>query len=129
MLHSAMQLANFLGDGQRPPALLGEADAVFASDRAAPGKDLLEQFIQGSLATPFGAGLIEIDHDVRLNIAVAGVAETGDRKAVLSLEPRGESEQVFQAAAWDDDVLVQLGEAGVTWGVGEFAPNLPDGFA
>ena len=65
--------------------MLGEADAVFASDRAAPGKDLLEQFIQGNLATPFGAGLIEIDHDVRVNIAVAGVAETSNRKAVFPL--------------------------------------------
>ena len=51
------------------------------------------------------------------------------RSAVLSLEPRGEGEQVLQSAAGDDDVLVQLGEPGVAKGVGELPADLPDGFA
>jgi len=62
-------------------------------------EDLLEQFIQGSLATPFGARLIEIDHDVSVNIAVAGVAETGDRKAVFPLQPGGQHHPVLRKPA------------------------------
>ena len=52
-LHGAMQLAHFFGDGQRPPALLGQADAVFAGDRTAPREDLREQLIQRG----FGCGV------------------------------------------------------------------------
>ncbi len=89
----------------------------------------VKQFVQSSLAPPFGAGLVEIHHDVGVDVAVAGVAEAGDSKAVFPLQPRGESEEVFQAAARDDDILVQLGEAGVAEGIGELAADLPDGFA
>ena len=106
MFHRAMQFAHFFRDGQGPPALFGEADAVFAGDRAAPGQDLVEQLIQSSPTAPFGAGLIEIYHDVGVDVAVAGVTETGNRKTVLSLQPGGESEEVFQAATRNDDIFV-----------------------
>ncbi len=129
MLHGAVQRAHIFGDGQRPPALLGQADAVLAGDRALPGDDLGKQFVQSPLAAPLGARLVEINHDIGVDVAIPRVAETGDAQAVLALEARGEGEQVFQPAARDDDVLVQLGQAGVTQGVGELAPNLPDGFA
>ena len=39
-LHGAMQGAHFLRYSQRPPALLGQANAVLAGDGAAPGDDL-----------------------------------------------------------------------------------------
>ncbi len=78
---------------------------------------------------PVRAGLVVVHHDVGVDVAVAGVAETGDRQAVLLLQPRGEGKQIFQPAAGHDDVLVQLGQAGVAQGVGEFAADFPDGFA
>ena len=40
---------------------------------------------------PFGAGLSVIHHHVGVDVAVAGVAEAGDRQAVLLLQPRGEA--------------------------------------
>ena len=80
-------------------------------------------------AAALGAGLGVIHHDVGVDVAVAGVAEAGDRQAVLPLQPGGEAKQVLQPAARDDDVFVQLGQAGVAQGIGEFAPDLPDGFA
>ena len=64
-----------------------------------------------------------------MDVAIAGVTEAGDAEVVLPLEPRGEGEEVLQAAARDDDILVQLGEAGVTEGIGELAANLPYRFA
>ena len=128
-LDGAVEGADFLRDGQRPPALLGQADAVFAGDRAAPGEDLREELVQRGLAAAFGARLGEVHHEVGVDVAVAGVAETGDGEAVLALEPGGEVEQVLEPAARDDDVLVELGQAGVAQGVGELAADLPDGFA
>ena len=62
-------------------------------------------------------------------VAVASMAETGDGEPVLALEAGGEVEQVLEPAARHDDVLVELGEAGVAQGVGELAADLPDGFA
>ena len=48
---------------------------------------------------------------------------------VLLLQPRGEREQILQPAARHDDVLVQLGQAGVAQRIGELAADFPDGFA
>src|ERR1035441_9745231 len=124
-----MQVAHFFRYSQRPPAFLGQPDAMFPGNRTAPGDDLLEQLIQSRLATPFGAGLFEINHDIGVNVAVAGVAETGHREAVFPLESRGEGKEVFQATTGDNNVLVELGKPGIAQSIGELAPNLPDGFA
>jgi hypothetical protein len=129
MFDCEMQVARFLGNGQWPPAFLGDADAVFASDRTTPRQYLSEQFVQGGLGTSFSAGLGVIHHDVSMDVAVAGVAEAGELQLAFLLQSRGEVEQVLQPAARDDDVLVQLGEAGVAQGIGELAADFPDGFA
>jgi hypothetical protein len=42
VLDGAMQLAQFLRSGQRPPRFLCQADAVFAGNHAAPGEHLAE---------------------------------------------------------------------------------------
>src|ERR1019366_5818053 len=67
--------------------------------------------------------------DVRMDVAVAGMAEAGDAQAVLPLEPCGKGKQVLQPAAGDDDILVQLGQAGIAQGVRELLADLPHGFA
>ena len=77
----------------------------------------------GALRAP---GCVVIHHDVGVDVAVAGVAETGQRQAMLLLQPRGEGEQILQTAAGNDDVLVQLGQAGVAQGEGKFAAQFPD---
>ena len=76
-----------------------------------------------------GARLGQVHHDVGVDVAVAGMAETRDGQAVLLLQARGELEQVRQPAARHNDVFVQLGQAGVAEGVGKFAPDFPDSFA
>src|ERR1035441_9109383 len=101
-----MQGAHFFRYSQRPPALLGQANTVFPGNRTAPGDDLLEQFIQSRLTPPFSPGLFEIDHDVGVDVAVAGMTETGHREVVLPLETRGEGEEVFQAATGDNNILI-----------------------
>jgi len=124
-----MKLAGFFGNSQRPPAFLGDPDAVFAGDRATPSQHLPKEFIECGLTPPFSAGLGVIHHDVGVDIAVAGVTETGELQFVLLLETGGEIEQVLQSAARDDDVLVQFRQAGVTQGIRELAANSPHGFA
>src|ERR1039458_6532757 len=78
VLHGAMEGAHLFGNGEGPPTFFGQADAVFTGDRAAPGDDLREQLVQRLLAAAFGAGLVEIHHDVGVDVAVARVAEAGD---------------------------------------------------
>ncbi len=55
--------------------------------------------------------------------------QTGEPEAVLLLQANGEAEQILQPPARDDDVLVELGKAGIAQGVGKFAAQFPDGFA
>src|SRR5947207_4805291 len=106
LLHHAMQLAHFLGNRQRSPALLRDVDAVFAGDGAASREHLSEQLVQRRLGTRFGAGLLEVHHYVGMNVAVAGMTETSELQSVFFLQTGGKSEKVLEAAARHDDVLV-----------------------
>ena len=116
-------------DGVGEPAFFGDADAVFAADDAAEAEDVAEEIVEGGV----GAGaLIRVlhvwDHDIDVDVAVAGVAEAGDWEAAANLEACGEFDEIDEAAAGDDDVLVEFCEAGVAETVGEFAAHLPEGF-
>src|SRR5258708_5596961 len=102
-----MEGAEFGGGGEGPPGHLGKADAVFASDDTTPSEDLTEEVVQGGVGAVGGTGLGGVDHDVDVDIAVAGMAEAGDGEAVLFLQARGEAEEVFETAARDDDVLIE----------------------
>ncbi len=116
-------------DGVGEPAFFGDADAVFAADDAAEAEDVAEEIVEGNV----GAGaLIRVlhvgDHDVDVDVAVAGVAEAGDGEATADLEACGEFDEIDETAAGDDDVFVEFGEAGVAETVREFAAHLPEGF-
>ncbi|MDB6016790.1 MAG: hypothetical protein JWR19_1279 [Pedosphaera sp.] len=124
-----MEVAELGAGGEFPPGHFGEADAVFAGDDAAPGEDLTEEVVEGGIAAGRGTRPRGVHHDVDMDVAVTGVAETGDGEAVLLLEAGSEAEEVFEAATRNDDVFVEFGEAGVAEGIGEFAAELPDGFA
>ena len=104
--HGAMKLADLRGGGQFPPGFLGEADAVFAGDGAAPGHDLGEQFVQRVGGTFFSAGLREIHHDIGMDVAIAGMAEAGELQSMFALQLGGELKQIGEAAARDHDVFV-----------------------
>ena len=124
-----MKFTCLLRNGERPPPFFGDADAVFASDGTTPGENLAEQLVQGDFASLPCARLGEVHHDVRVDVAIAGVAEAGELQLVLFLEARGKVKQVLQTAARDDDVLVQFGKASVSEGIGELAADFPDCFA
>ena len=64
---------------------------MLAGNGAVPGQDLPEQFVQGRIGPSGGLWFFVIHHDVHVDIAVAGMAEAGDGKAVLLLQPRGEA--------------------------------------
>ena len=108
-----------------PPPFFGKADAMFSGDRAAPANHLLEEIVKSRLAALFRPGLTAIDHDVGMDIPITRMAEARDGQTMLFLQPRREREQVFQAASRHDDVLIELGEPGVTQGVRKFTPYLP----
>ena len=69
-------------EGVFEPGLFGDADAVLAGDGAAPGDDLVEEFVEGLVGFGFLCGVSGVgDHDVDVDVAVAGVAEAGDGEA------------------------------------------------
>lgn len=116
-------------DGVREPAFFGDADAVFAADDAAEAEDVAEEIVEGGVGAGALVRVIHVgNHDVDVDVAVAGVAEAGDGEAAADLEACGEFDEIDETAARDDDVLVEFGEAGVAETVGEFAAHLPEGF-
>jgi len=100
---------------------------MFAADGAAPRNDLGKEFIERGFSALLGALLVQVHHDVGVDVAIAGMAETRDGQTMLLLQSRGELEQIGQPAARHDDVFVELGQAGVAKGIGKFAPDFPDG--
>src|SRR3954470_20518165 len=109
-----------------PPAFFGEADAVFAGDRAAHGEDAVEQIVKRRVVLFPGEGPIEIHHDVDVDIAITRMAKARDGKAMLFLQVLAEREDLFQFPSWNNDVLIELSKAGVTQRIGEFAAHLPE---
>src|SRR5436309_1389320 len=81
----AMKIAHRLAGRVRPPAFFGQTDSVFSGDDAAPGHDLLKQFVESALHffAHGGIAIVTVGHDVDMNVAVAGMAETGDWKSRL----------------------------------------------
>src|SRR6266446_5661491 len=83
----AMQIPRHFAGCLRPPAFLGETNPMLARDHAAPGQHLCEKFVESAVNfVAHGRIAIEtISHDVDVNVAVAGMTETSDRKSVLHL--------------------------------------------
>ena len=102
---------------------------MFAGDGPAPGQHLPEELIQRGFRPGLAAGLRAVEHDVDVDVAVAGVAESSHRQAVPGLQLRAELEKIFQPPAGHHDILVELGQAGVAERIGKLAPELPKLFA
>jgi hypothetical protein len=64
-----------------------------------------------------------------VDVAITGMAETGDRDAGFLLQAFGELDELDELGARHDDVLVELGEPGVAQGIGKLAAELPDPLA
>ena len=79
------------------PAFFGEADAMFAGDGAAvfkhPGKELIEGAVGLLSSTRF---IVVCDHQVGVDVAIAGMTETGDGYASVALEFLREGDELDQ---------------------------------
>ncbi len=102
---------------------------MFAGDDAAHGQDPAKEVAKSRVTTAFGVGLIEVHHDIHMDIAVTSMTEAGHGESMLLLEALGETEQLFQLATRNSDVLVQLSETRVAQGVREFAAQPPERLA
>src|SRR5690242_13380253 len=129
MLDRAVQRAALLRHRLRPPALLGESDAVFTCDHSAPREHLFEQIVERRLASLQRARLHFVEHHIDMNVAVPRVAKAGDGQAMLLLQLFGETEQVFKPTARHGNVLVELCQSGIAKRVGEFAAHPPESLA
>ena len=65
---------------------------MFAGDDPVPRQNLREEFVQNFFAAFQNIGLGLVVHDVAMNIAIARVAETGERDAMFPLQRGGEAE-------------------------------------
>ena len=85
-------------DGGVPPAAFGDADAVLARDGTFPLNHLMEQLVQRRFSAFADDGIVHgRDHDVDVDVAIACVAETGDREAELGLQSFGKIDQIDQS--------------------------------
>ena len=82
---------------------------MFAGDHAAPRENLREKFIERLLDFRADGWVVVIrSHDVDVNVAIAGMAESRDGKSVPRLQLARELDQINEPAARHDDVLVQF---------------------
>ena len=63
---------------------LGEADAVFAADRALERDHAFEERRSASCARAISSASSGVDHDVDVDVAVAGMPEARDAQAVVA---------------------------------------------
>ena len=63
---------------------------MFAGDGSSPGEHLPEQFIERLLCPTLRSRLVEVDHEVGMNITIARVAEARYGQSVFALEAGGE---------------------------------------
>ena len=84
----AMQITHDFARCVWPPAFFRQTDSVLARDYAAPFQHLIKKIVE-RLINFFSHGrvtIISIRHDVDMNIAIAGVTETGDGKPMFCLQ-------------------------------------------
>src|SRR4030095_2260327 len=108
LLEPTMKVTRHLARRFRPPAFLCQADSVFACNHTAPSEDLRKKIVERALNL-FADGMVAIvsvRHDVDVNIAIAGVAEAGNRESMLCLQLLGELHQIDQMTSRHNDVLV-----------------------
>ena len=61
-----------------------------------------------------------------MDVAVTRMPEAGHRQAMCSLKADGEPKEIVEPTARDDDVFIQLREAGITQRVENSRRNLPN---
>ena len=103
---------------------------MFPGDGSSPGNHLTEERVERRLDLLGAFALLFLgDHDVHMDVAVAGMAEAGDREAGLFLKLLCEGDQVDESAAGNGNVLVELGKSCGLQGSRERATQGPDPLA
>ena len=90
---------------------LGEPNAVFATDGALQRDDAFEQDTFSLLRSFALRPVRSIDHEIDVDIAIAGMAERRDPELLLISELLNDVELIRLPAPRDDDVVVDLEEA------------------
>src|SRR2546423_9910276 len=91
-----------------PPAFLGQTDTVLARDDTAPGEHLPEQMVECAFnfVAHHCVTIETVGHDVDVNVAIAGMTKTGNRKSRLRGKPFREFDKIDNVAARHDHVLI-----------------------
>jgi hypothetical protein len=114
------------GSISRRKLALDEPDAVLAGQRAAEPQHEVERFVEAALGPRELGGVVRVDEQVDVDVAVAGVAEVHDRDAVARRELAQAVDQGRDPRHRDDHVLVDLLRGDVAQGGGERAPGAPE---
>ena len=126
LLQPRVERARHLARGLGPPAHFRETDSMFACDHAAPREHLREELVERLLDPRLHGRILEIrGHDIDMNVAVAGVAESRNGKSVTRLQFARELDEIDEPTPRDDDVLVELSESGCAERIAELAPERP----
>src|SRR5947199_4865824 len=88
VLELAMQTTHDFARCVWPPPFFCQTDSVLARDYAAPRQHLRKKIVERlfHFVAHDRVTIISIRHDVHMNVAVAGVTETGDGKSVFFLK-------------------------------------------
>jgi len=112
----------------RPPPFFGESDAVFPRNDAPPFENFGKEFIEslGDLFFDGTAFVVASGHEVDMNISISSVAKAGDGEAVFFSEFFGKKGEVSESTTGDNDIFVELWQAGCFEGLGKCAAQIPE---
>lgn len=87
-----MQSPELRSGGRIPPGFFGQADTMFARNGASPSQHLAKKLIEGLCCIRRGS-FFRRDHQVDMNIPIAGMAERGDLDTEFFLQDFGQLKQ------------------------------------
>ena len=90
------------------------------------GKKLVESGIRTSMNLSV---LIVTNHDIDMDVAVSRMSEARNGKSAAGLESLGEVDKIDKFAPGNNDILVQLFQAGSLQGFRKRPPEIPQFFA
>src|SRR5438067_11716787 len=99
---------------------------MFAADRALQGDHACEHRALGFMRAAHLVVVAGCDHDVDVDVAVAGVTKARNPEPVLLLDAVDEREQLRDSPLRDDDVVVEFDWRDGFQGEGELPAYAPD---
>ena len=83
----------------------GDADPVLGGDRPSEGDGSAVKRVRRAVELRLAVGVVAVQDDVRVEVAVADVAEGRDHEALLRADALDRGQELRDAAAWHADVL------------------------